>query len=51
MFHPGLPGVLRRSVKLRTLPQDTSLRDRVEKSCWHDAVAYTIVQTMTMCYF
>jgi hypothetical protein len=32
--HPGLPGVLRHSVKLRTLPQDTSLRDRVEKSCW-----------------
>jgi hypothetical protein len=33
-FHPSLPGVLRHSVKLRTLPQDTSLRDRVEKSCW-----------------
>jgi hypothetical protein len=30
----ALPGVLRHSVKLRTLPQDTSLRDRVEKSCW-----------------
>jgi hypothetical protein len=28
--HPGLPGVLRHSVKLRTLPQDTSLRDRIK---------------------
>jgi hypothetical protein len=27
--HPGLPGVLGLSVKLRTLPQDTSLRERV----------------------
>jgi hypothetical protein len=32
--HPGLPGVLCHSIKLRTLPQDTSLRERVEKSCW-----------------
>jgi hypothetical protein len=29
-LHPGLPGVFRHSVKL---PQDTSLRERVEKSC------------------
>jgi hypothetical protein len=43
--HPGLPGELRHSVKLRTLPQDTSLRERVEKSCWtsRDDGAYTIV--------
>jgi hypothetical protein len=28
---------------IRTLPQDTLLRDRVEKiPRWHDAVAYTI---------
>jgi hypothetical protein len=32
--HPDLPGVLRHSVKLRTLPQDKTLRDRVKKSCW-----------------
>jgi hypothetical protein len=32
--HPGLPGVLRHSAKLRILPQDTQLRERVEKSCW-----------------
>jgi hypothetical protein len=32
--HPGLPGVLWHSVKLRILPQDTSLmRERVEKNC------------------
>jgi hypothetical protein len=30
--HPGLPGVLRHSVKLRTsIPQDTSLRERGEQ--------------------
>jgi hypothetical protein len=32
-MHPGLPGVLRQSVKLRTFPHDISLRERVEKSC------------------
>jgi hypothetical protein len=33
-FHPGLPGVLRHSVKLPTLPQDASLTNRVKKSYW-----------------
>jgi hypothetical protein len=33
-MHPGLPGVLCHSIKLRALSQDTSLRDRVETSCW-----------------
>jgi hypothetical protein len=48
--HPGLPGVLRHSVKLRALPQDTWLRERVEKNTIraifiprrHDDVAYTM---------
>jgi hypothetical protein len=34
--HPGLPGVLRHSVKLRTLPQDSSLRERVENKSYSD---------------
>jgi hypothetical protein len=38
--YPGLPGVLRHSVKLQTLPQDTSLRDCVEKSCWTSLAWY-----------
>jgi hypothetical protein len=32
-IHPGLNGVLRHSVKLCTLPQDRSLRERGEKKC------------------
>jgi hypothetical protein len=33
---PGLPGVLRHSVKLRTLPRDTSLIERVENKSYSD---------------
>jgi hypothetical protein len=44
-----MPMVLRLSVKLRTLPQDTSLRRAVGPRCHEDAI--TIVDTMTMCYF
>jgi hypothetical protein len=33
-FRSGLAGVLHHSVKLQTLHQDTSLRWRVDKSCW-----------------
>jgi hypothetical protein len=48
--HPGF-GVLSHSVKhIRTSPQDTSLRDRVELL---DLVCMmpSPTQTMTMCYF
>jgi hypothetical protein len=31
-YHPGLPGLLRHSGKLRVLPQDTWLRERVENN-------------------
>jgi hypothetical protein len=36
VIHPSLhvPGVLRHSDKLWTLPQDTSLRECVKKICW-----------------
>jgi hypothetical protein len=46
--HPGIPGVLRHSV-YGLLPQDASLRERVEKN-WHNDVAYTMYnRSMTIC--
>jgi hypothetical protein len=36
VHHPGLLGLLRHSIKLWTLPQDTLLRERVKNKSYSD---------------
>jgi hypothetical protein len=41
-MHPGLPGVLRHSIKLWILLQDTSLRERVEHPCQPGVLRHSV---------
>jgi hypothetical protein len=46
-WHPALPEVLRHSVKLQTLPQDTSLRERVEHPALPEVLRHSVkLQTL-----
>jgi hypothetical protein len=48
--HPVLPGVLRHSVKLQTLPQDTSPIDRVENKSYSDLAGMMTSPTQCTMY-
>jgi hypothetical protein len=50
ILHPGLPGVLRHSVKVRTLPQDTSVIERVENKSYSDLVGMMASPTQCTMY-
>jgi hypothetical protein len=49
-IHPGLPGVLRHSIKLRTLPQDTWLIESVENKSYSDLAGMMTSPTQCTIY-